>query len=318
VNAPASPVIPRSTPSAPPAGDAPGGAPRRRRSNRSRLPGFLFATPALLLIAVFVLYPILGTVWLSLVTWDGFSPDRAFTGLQNFVDLFRDDTFHGALLRNAIYIAGFFVSVLLGFGFSLLLWVRPRGWVLFRTVFLIPEMMGPAIVGLIWLQLWQPVTGGLAALGTTLHIGILASSPISSPHAAIWVLVATQIWASTGFFVVVSLGGLQNLDPTLLDAASVDGASRWQRLRYVVLPQMRPYLSLMAMLATIAGLKAFDLVWVMTQGGPGDATQLIGTYAYTKAFSQSDFGHASALAVVMVVVALVFTAVTGRRQLRDA
>jgi raffinose/stachyose/melibiose transport system permease protein len=179
-------------------------------------------------------------------------------------------------------------------------------------------MMGPAIVGLIWLQLWQPVTGGLAGLGTALHIGFLASSPISGPPAAIWVLVATQIWASTGFFVVVSLGGLQNLDPTLLDAASVDGASRWQRLRYVVVPQMRPYLSLMAMLATIAGLKAFDLVWVMTQGGPGDATQLIGTYAYTKAFSQSDFGHASALAVVMVVVALVFTGLTGRRQLRDS
>jgi raffinose/stachyose/melibiose transport system permease protein len=290
---------------------------RRRRSGQSRWAGLLFAAPAIVLVAVFVLYPIVGTVRLSLVQWDGFSPDRPFVGLANFVAVVEDSAFVGVIGRNLIYIAGFFFSVVLGFALSLLLWVRPRGWVIFRTAFLIPEMMGPAIVGLIWLQLWRPVTGGMAGLGEVIHSDWLASSPIADPSQAIGVLAFTQIWASTGFFVVVSLGRLQNLDPTLLDAASVDGASRGQRLRYVVIPQMRPYLSLMIMLATIAGLKAFDLVWVMTQGGPGNATQLIGTYAYTKAFSQSDFGQGSALAMIMVILALIFTAVTGRRNVNE-
>ena len=290
---------------------------RRRRGGQSRWAGLLFAAPAIVLVTVFVLYPIAGTARLSLVQWDGFSPVRPFVGLANFAAVVEDSAFAGVITRNLVYIGGFFLSVVLGFGLSLLLWVRPRGWVIFRTAFLIPEMMGPAIVGLVWLQLWQPVTGGIAGLGELIHSEWLASSPIADPRQAIWVLVFTQIWASTGFFVVVSLGGLQNLDPTLLDAASVDGASRGQRLRYVVIPQMRPYLSLMIMLAAIAGLKTFDLVWVMTQGGPGNATQLIGTYAYTKAFSQSDFGQGSALAMIMVILALVFTAVTGRRNVDE-
>jgi ABC-type sugar transport system permease subunit len=295
---------------------------RKQRRNgaarrRGQLAGLLFAAPAAVLVAVFVLYPILGTVVLSLQHWDGIAPEKVFVGFDNFVALSRDPVFWSGLLRNLIYIFGFLLSVVLGFGFAILLWVRPRGWVVFRTVFLIPEMMGPAIVGLIWLQLWQPVTGGLAGLGTLIHFDWLASSPISDPHQAIWVLVGIQVWASTGFFTVVSLGGLQNLDPTLLDAAAVDGAGRWARLRYVVIPQMRPYASLMTMLAVIAGLKAFDLVWVVTQGGPGNATQLLGTYAYTQAFSQSNFGEASALAVILVIIALIFTLITGRRNVDD-
>ncbi len=299
-----------------------GSAPRARKAgkgvHRSQITGLVFATPAIVLVAVFVIYPIVGTVALSLTDWDGFSPTRTFVGLQNFADILADGTFQASVVRNLIYIGGFFVSVVLGFAIAVLLWVRPRGWVVFRTVFLIPEMLGPAIVGLVWLRLWQPANGGLAALGDALHIPVLASSPLASPGGAIWVLALTQVWASTGFFVVVALGGLQSLDPSLLDAAAVDGAGRWQRLRYVVIPSMRPFLALMTMLATIAGLKAFDLVWVMTQGGPGNATQLLGTYAYTKAFSQSDFGHASAIACVMVLIALAFTLLTGRRNVRDS
>jgi raffinose/stachyose/melibiose transport system permease protein len=266
----------------------------------------------MLLVAVFVLYPVLGTIWLSLVKWDGYSPERTLVGLSNFLESFADPIFWGALSRTLICIGGVFAAVILGFAIALLLWARPRGWVMFRTAYLIPTMMGAAIVGTIWLQLWQPVSGGLAGIGTALNIPFLASSPLANPSLAIWVIVVTQIWMNTGFYVVISLGGLQNVDRALLDAASVDGAGRWQRIRHVVIPQMRPYLLLMSMLAAIAGLRTFEMIWVMTAGGPGNATQVLGTYAYNLAFSRNDFGHAAAVACVIVALALGFTAITGR------
>lgn len=173
-------------------------------------------------------------------------------------------------------------------------------------------MIGPAIVGVIWLRLWQPVNGGLAGLGDALGIPWLASSPLADPQAAIFVLLSVQLWIAVGFFIVVSLSGLQLVDTSLLDAALADGASRWQRIRFVVIPQMRAHLGLMSLLALIAGLKAFDLVWVMSSGGPGNATQLVGTYAYSQAFSQQKFGYGAALSCVVLVIALVLTAVNGR------
>jgi multiple sugar transport system permease protein/raffinose/stachyose/melibiose transport system permease protein len=166
-------------------------------------------------------------------------------------------------------------------------------------------------VGVIWLRLWQPVNGGLAGIGQAFGIEWLQSSPLADAAVSIFVLLGVQLWIAVGFFVVVSLSGLQLVDTTLLDAALVDGASRWQRLRYVVLPQMRAHLGLMRMLALIAGLKAFDLVWVMTSGGPGNATQLVGTYAYTQAFSQQRFGYGAALACVVLVLALLLTGLNG-------
>ncbi|MCV2395128.1 sugar ABC transporter permease [Actinotalea sp. M2MS4P-6] len=280
--------------------------------------GLLFAAPATALVAVFVLYPVIGTFRISLTDWDGFSPDRTFIGFANYSSMFADSVFWDSVGRNVLYIAGLFVAVTIGFLIAVLLWTRPRGWVVFRTVFLVPEMMGASIVGIIWLQLWQPVSGGLAAIGKALGIPFLASSPLANPQWAIIVLVLTQVWASTGFYVVISLGGLQNIDPNLLDAASVDGASRLQRLWHVVIPQMRPYLALMTMLAGIAGLRAFDLVWIMTAGGPGNATQLLGTSAYTMAFSRNEFGQAGAIAMTIVVLALVFTAITGRSNTRES
>jgi raffinose/stachyose/melibiose transport system permease protein len=256
-------------------------------------------------------------VQLAMVSWDGFSPVRQFVGLDNFARIFADPVFWGSLLRNVVWIAAMFASVGIGLVFALLLWMRPRGWVLFRTAYLVPEMMGTAIVGVIWLRLWQPLTGGMTGVGEALNVPFLSPSPLADSATAIWVLVGVQIWIAIGFFTVVSLAGLQSVDTTLLDAAAVDGANRRQRAWYVVIPQLRAHLSMMALLATIAGLKAFEIVWVMTQGGPGNATQLVGTYAYTKAFVQQDFGYGAALACVTVVLALGLTALTGRRRAHD-
>lgn len=285
----------------------------RSRQYRARrvLPGLIFATPALILVITFVAIPIVGTVQLSLQEWDGFSVIREFVGAENFVRLFADVVFWQSLGRNLLWIAVMLLSVAAGLGFAILLWSRPRGWVVFRTAYLIPEMIGAAIVAVIWLRLWQPLTGGFAGLGKALDIPWLASSPLADPSLAIFILLGVQFWIAVGFFTVVSLGGLQLVDATLLDAAAVDGASRWQRIRYVVLPQMRAHIGLMSLLALIAGLKTFDLVWVMTSGGPGNATQLLGTYAYSQAFSQQNFGYGAAIACVVLVLALVLSAVSG-------
>lgn len=284
-----------------------------RRGARSRIsPGLLFIAPATLMVLVFSIYPIFGTAQLSLTSWDGFSPVREFVGAENFRRLFESDLFWSSLGRSFLWVAALFVSVALGLTMALLLWIRPRGWTVFRTVYLIPEMLGSAIVGLIWLRLWQPVTGGMVGLGEMLGIDFLTSSPLAQASQAIWVMLGIQIWISVGFFVVVSLGGLQSVDDSLLEAASLDGASRFQRIRHVVLPQMRSQVRLMSLLAAISGVKVFDLVWTMTEGGPGDGTQVLGTLAYAQAFRSGNFGYAAALSLVTAVVAVVMAILTGR------
>jgi ABC-type sugar transport system permease subunit len=142
----------------------------RRRRQAHTLAGWLFVSPALVMVATFAIYPIFDTLLDSLYDWDGFSAERTYVGLSNFAEAAADQVFWNSLLRNTLWVLFLLIAVVLGVAIAILLWSRPRGSVLFQITYMVPEMMGSALVGVIWYTLWQPVIGGAAGIGQALHI----------------------------------------------------------------------------------------------------------------------------------------------------
>lgn len=288
------------------------------RPRRVNWIAYLFMLPTVVLYSLFVLYPFVASFSLSLTDWNGADSVRTFVGFDNYVRLVRDGVLRTALTHNLVWmVVGSAGGIGLGFLLALLVWHRPRGFVLFRTVFFLPQVLGAAVVGIIWKLIYRPYKGLLYELGETFDIPFLRFPFLGETATALGAILAAAIWAGAGFFFVILLAGLQNVDRDLLDAARVDGASGAQRLRHVVVPQLAPIFTLVLVLALIGSLNVFDIVWAMTEGGPANSTEVIGTYSYTKAFLESNVGYAAALTMVMTALAIGVSAVLIRIRARQ-
>ena len=272
--------------------------------------GYLFVLPALLMFSVFVIFPFFKSLYLSFTDWNGATEVIEFIGFQNYAEVFQDDIFWTSLRHNVTWmIVVSFVPIVLGFGMALLLWTRPFGFLAFRTIYFLPQVIGEGALAIIWKIIYQPRTGVLYHIGEAVNLKFLLSSPLATPDAALWAVMLTAIWAHTGFFFVVLLAGLQNVDRDLMDAARVDGANGMQRLYYVIIPQLSHVLTMVTVLALISGLKIFGIIWGMTRGGPARGTEVIGTYAYNNFSNLGRVGYSSALTMVMAGLALIITVV---------
>ena len=297
---------------------------RTKSANRMAVPwrkhgtAYLFMLPTLILYAIFVLYPFVASFALSLTDWNGADAVRTFVGAENYRRLLQDNILQTALTHNLIWmVVGSAGGIGLGFLLALLVWSRPRGFVLFRTVFFLPQVLGAAVVGIIWKLIYRPYKGMLYEIGDALDIPLLRYPFLGETATALGAILAAAIWAGAGFFFVILLAGLQNVDRDLIDAARIDGASGLQRLRHVVIPQISPILTFVLILAMIGSLNVFDIVWAMTEGGPANSTEVIGTYSYTKAFLESNVGYAAALTMVMTGLAITVSIVLIRIRTRQ-
>ncbi len=282
--------------------------------------GFLFVAPALAAYAIFVLYPFIRTAYISLTNWNGFDPVPQFIGLDNYARLFQTEQFWTALWHNIFWIIfGSIGAIGLGLFLAILVSSRPRGFHVFRTVYFMPQVLGPAIVGVIWLLIYAPRRGFLYQVGDAFGIEFLRRSLLANSQTALIGVLLASIWASIGFFFVIFLAGLQNVDRDLIDAAKVDGANDWQRFWNVTVPQLAHVITMVIALGMIGSLKVFDIVWAMTQGGPGNSSEVLGTYAYLEAFKQQNYGYGSAIVMVTSILALVLAvAFIKIRERRDA
>ncbi len=272
--------------------------------------GYLFVLPALVLYLIFVAYPFASSFYLSLTDWNGADPVKNFVGLANYARILRDDVFWLSLQHNAIWMTvGTAVPIALGLFLAILIWSRPRGFIAFRTIYFLPQVLGAGILGVMWKLVYQPRRGILHQLGTSLDWDFLKLSPLADFHLALWAVLVAEIWASTGFFFVIMLAGLQNVDMDLIDAATVDGANAWQRFRHVVIPQLSHVITMVTVLALIGGLKVFGIIWAMTQGGPANGTEVIATYAYEWFSALGQVSYSAALTMVMAALALIITVV---------
>jgi len=265
-----------------------------------------FLLPAIVVYTVFMIYPFANNVYLSLFEWNGLSPDKEFVGLQNYQTLLADPLFWSALKHNVIWaVLGTVLPVAIGLLLAMLLRDQPRGYTVFRAVFFMPQVLAPVVVAIIFSWIYDPTFGILNRLLDDVGLGALAQPWIGDPNTALYALIAVFIWVETGFGFVVFLAALQEVDTDLLDAAEVDCANAWQSFRHVTLPSITNAMTLVVVIQLIAGLNVFDYVWVMTQGGPANSTDLTSTYLYQQAFRETNVGYGAAVATVSTLITLV-------------
>jgi raffinose/stachyose/melibiose transport system permease protein len=265
-----------------------------------------FVLPPLLLYLVFIIYPFLGSIYYSLTEWDGASGSKEWVGLGNYIEAFGDSRMWESLEHNAIWaVVGTISPIVIGFVLAVLLWENSRFILFFRTVFFIPFILPVVVVATAWQWIYNPVNGVLNSGLESIGLESLTKAWLGDPDTALLAVLAVAIWATVGFVVVVLLAGLQNLDMSQVDAAKIDGANWRQRAWYVILPGIAPVLTMVTAVTLIGAFSVFDIVFIMTQGGPGISSELLGTYTYNQAFEQNRVGYGAALSVIMTVLTLI-------------
>jgi ABC-type sugar transport system permease subunit len=264
----------------------------------------LFLAPAFLLMITFIAYPLVRSLYLSLFKWNGITKPQ-FIGLQNFSILFQDASFYNALLNTLKFAilttAG---TVIIGFFLAVAIERQVMGWKTFKIIYFLPVMMAMTVVGMLWGQLLDPTFGPVNAILKALG---MAKPPVwmGNPRITLYAIIGITIWQYAGFPMIVFLAAMENIPLDIHDAATIDGVNAWQRIARIIFPMIKNVIAVMVMLQIIFSLKVFDVIWVMTQGGPGEATSVLGVYLYRNAFVYTYFGYGSAIAVVMA--AIVFT-----------
>jgi ABC-type sugar transport system permease subunit len=268
--------------------------------------GFAFVLPALLLYGFFFIYPFVVSIYYSLTSWDGAQPVKEFIGLSNYRSLLSDSLLWESLYHNLIWVVlGTVAPIAIGLLLGVLLWSGARGTTLFRTVYFLPFILSQVVVAIIWNWIYHPLWGPLNISLRAVGLDSLARGWLGDPAWALLAVIIVAVWAYFGFTFVVIIAGLQDVSKELVEAATLDGANPWQRFVHVIIPQLRHVLTMITAFTLIGGFNVFDIIFVMTQGGPGTATQVIGTYTYRKAFEQGDVGYGSALSMVMTIITLI-------------
>jgi multiple sugar transport system permease protein len=285
-------------------------APRGRRHRGEALAGYGFLAPAMLLLGAFVLLPLAGALLLSFQRTDGFGAGT-FTGLDNYTRLATDPLFWRSTLNTALFTALVTpASMALGLGAAVLLnSVLPaRG--LFRSVLILPMAVSGVATALLGILVFDENTGVADKLLRALDLP--AVSWQSGKVAAFASVVLVTLWWRVGFNMLIYLAGLQGISPELYEAARLDGATGWQRFRHVTVPLVGPSSFFLLVMNVIYSFQVFDVVFVLTGGGPQNATSVLVTYAYDTGFETRDQGYAAALGMVLLVLTLAFTAVQWR------
>jgi multiple sugar transport system permease protein len=282
---------------------------RRRRRNDART-AILMLLPAVAIIGTFVAYPIVSTGYLSLTSWDGFSDTKPWVGLDNYRRLWHDDAFRNSLWVTILYGLGVCVlSVVTGLGLALLLngSFRLRG--LYRTVFFLPVVTSSIAAATVWRYLFD--VDGLVnrSLG---GLGIPATNWLGEPRLALVSLILLTVWKNLGLNVVLYLTALQTLPAALFEAAAIDGASRWQRVRHLVVPLLAPMTFFVVLEGLITSFQSFDLVYALTGGGPLGGTETLGFLTYREAFRLSHFGYGASVAYAAFALVLGVTLIQWR------
>lgn len=293
-------------------------APAVTRRAQTRL-GLLLVQPVLIMTVVFFLFPMVSAVYFSVVDFDGIDPTPEFVGFANYVEMFTDPEVWHALSNNVIWIViGTAAPMVIGLLIAVLLWSVQRGSVVYRLAFFLPFILPGVVIGIVWTWIYDPVEGWLNKALRAVGLDSLQRGWLGDPNLALYAVLATAIWAYSAFVIVIFLSALRNVDIELVDASRIDGANASSRLLYVILPQIMPVFLMVLTLTLVGGFSVFDIVFIMTGGGPADASNVIGTYSYTQAFQLSRIGYGTTLALLITVLSVPFAVALNRLQRRLA
>jgi len=292
-------------------------APRdaRRRTRRLERGYPLFLLPGAALFLAVIAVPFGMNVWISLHRWQGIGP-MTWVGAGNYRRLFTDSVFWSSFWHNVLLIIAMaVVPTVLGLVVAAALFdylgkrFGPRTASVLRACLYLPQVMPLAVMGVVWGWILAPEGGVLNSALRDIGLGSLAHDWLGDPKTALYTIMAVLVWIQIGFPLVVFMAALQRIDPVLYEAAELDGASWSRRLRHVTVPQIRPEFYVVLLMCTIAALKAFAPIYVLTRGGPGYSTDIPSYFSYQNFFEKTQVGYGAATATVLALITLIITAV---------
>lgn len=281
-------------------------APRSGRSTTGVRVPYLLLVPALGIYGLVVLYPTVAGGWYAFTSWTGAAGSASPVGLDNFRTLFGTESSLRALVNTLVIAAACTVlQTIVGLALALALNTRLRSRNLLRTLFFAPALLPPVIIGFLWQYVLTP-TGPLNRALDGAGLGALAQNWLGDSSFALLSVIGVIIWQNSGLTMIIYLAGLQGISPEIMEAAAIDGAGAWQRLRRITLPLLMPATTIALSLTLIGSLKLFDQVFAMTGGGPGYATQTLSIVMYQQAFVAGRFGYSAAIALVLTMIVAAF------------
>jgi multiple sugar transport system permease protein len=282
--------------------------PETRKQFITTLEGYLFLAPFLVVYCVFRIYPVFRGIYISLFDWDLVGGYRHYIGLENYREMFQDDRFWASLWHTVYFVLlSTPLIVIVGLLLAVAVNRTMRGMAIFRTVFFAPYALSISVVTLIWVMVLNasPNRGFLANFMTDL--GLQPIRWLTDLHLAMPAIVITTLWWTVGFNMLLFLAGLQDIPKEVYEAARIDGAGRWALLRRITLPLLKPTMILVAILQVIASFQIFGQVYLMTRGGPANATRVLVQYIYETGFRDWFLGYASAMSVVLFAIMFVIS-----------
>lgn len=278
------------------------------KTTKGKLGIYLFTLPALLIYIVFLIIPILGALYFSVVEWNGIKGSPLeFVGFKNYLKVFGDKLFHTSTLNLLKMV---FFSVLFHTPIALLLAVslntKFKGYRFFKVIYFVPTIFPLTAIGLLWYFIFMP-NGSLNSLLETVGLDTLVQGWLINPSTAMAAIIFVNIWAGIGYYMVIMLAGLTTIPEELYEAAEIDGATPVNKFFYITIPMLKPIISLCILLDIIGTVKVFDLIFVMTEGGPNGLTNLPTTLMYYEAFRYDNYGVGSAIGIIILAIALFLT-----------
>jgi raffinose/stachyose/melibiose transport system permease protein len=282
-------------------------ASRRPFDYRRAITIFMFLLPAAVVYSLFVLFPLVQAGYYGLYKWNGLGPLETYVGFANFEKVLHDDVFRNAVQHNVvILVLSIGVQLPVAIGLALLVGRKMRARAFFRTIFFLPYVLSEVVTGVVWTFLYQPETGINTVLEKIIP-GYESKGWLGEPD---WVLLAVFVvitWKFIGFHIILYLAGLQNIPQELEEAAQLDGASSRRVVWDITLPLLAPTVRLSVFLSAVGSLQFFDLIWVMTNGGPVSASETMATYMYKFSFQRFALGYGAAVSLVIFVICFGFS-----------
>jgi len=275
------------------------------KANQRRLAPWMFLAPGLAIFALYVIIPIFQSIWYSFYDWDGLSPP-VWIGTANYVELTTDPNMVTSFWNNLIWLLLYMLAVPLGLFIAIFLNQTVRGIRIYKSLFFFPFVISQVVVGLIFSWFYAPNFGPLYLLieqVTGKGVALLAD-----PDLVTYGIIAAGLWPQIAYVMILYLTGLNNVAPDQVEAARLDGAKGWRMLWYVILPQLRPATFIAVVVTVIGALRSFDLVSIMTNGGPFGSSRVLSYYMYEQALSEYGYrmGYGAAIAVVLFAIMMVF------------
>ena len=277
---------------------------------------WLFLAPGLILFTIYVLAPIVQSIWISFFDWDGLGPKK-WIGLANYAEMFNDNDFYTALQNNFIWLVLYLLSIPAGLAIALFLNQTVAGIRLYKSLFFFPFVISQVVVGLMFTWFYAPNFGLLAGVIkwiTGSNVAILADD-----RFATYGIIAAGLWPQIAYVMILYLTGLNNINPEQVEAARMDNAKGWRLLWNIIIPQLRPATFIAIVVTIIGALRSFDLVSIMTRGGPYGSTRVLSYYMYEQALSEYGYrmGYGAAIAVVLFLIMMVFITFFITRMIRQ-